>query len=202
MVTLNDSALTDELRSLRDHGASRSDLERHENLGAFQLADYDRLGYNYRMTDIQGAIGSIQMDRLAWVLERRTEIARNYDDALASFHWLAPPAVPAESTHGYQSYVCLFRPEEPTLGNVDALSDRRNKLMSKLEEVGISTRPGTHAAALQGYYKARYGYTPQDFPNAYMADRLSLSLPLYPQMTDRDQDRVLDALERAGSEVA
>jgi perosamine synthetase len=184
-------------RSLRDHGASRSDFDRHGGKAAFLLSEYHHLGYNYRMTDIQGALGCAQMDRLGSILARRAERARIYDDALMEFEWLSIPQVPDARVHGYQSYVCLFRPGEPTLENVDALHERRNELMSKLEQQGIATRQGTHAAALQDYYAEKYQLQPEMFANAYVAEKLSLALPLYPQMTDSEQQFVIDQLRQA-----
>lgn len=197
MITTKDERLDALSRSLRDHGASRSDRARHEGKGAFLLSEYNHLGYNYRMTDIQGALGCAQMDRAEWVLAERTRGARSYDRTLAGISWLAPPKVPAGYVHGYQAYVCLFRPEEPTLENVERLNAQRNRIMSTLEEWGIATRQGTHAAALQTYYVRKYGCRPEQFPNAYLAERLSLALPLYPQMTDDEQQLVFRSLERA-----
>jgi dTDP-4-amino-4,6-dideoxygalactose transaminase len=66
--------------------------------------------------------------------------------------------------------------------------------MLRLEEQGIATRPGTHAPPLQGYYRSKYGYSEQSFPAATLAQQLSLALPLYPQMTDAEQDTVCEAL--------
>src|SRR6266852_6240855 len=71
MITTADDQLATTARSLRDHGASRSDLQRHTNAASYLLADYDLLGYNFRMTDLQGAIGCVQMDRADWVLAER-----------------------------------------------------------------------------------------------------------------------------------
>src|SRR6185437_15150634 len=102
-----------------------SDHQRHSESGGFLLSDYDLLGYNYRMTDIQGALGCAQMERLSWILERRRLVAERYDEMLADFDWLRTPAVPDGSVHGYQSYVCMFRPEQPTVGNVERLHSRR-----------------------------------------------------------------------------
>lgn len=186
------------LRSLRDHGASRSDLDRHGSKAAFLLSRYEVLGFNYRLTDIQGALGASQMDKVPWIQERRAALARRYDERLARLDaWLARPTVPPEMEHGWQSYVCLFRPEPPTLANVDRLHDLRNRLMLALEDEGVSTRQGTHAAALTEYYRRRYGIGPADFPRAWIAERLSLTLPLYPQMTDAEQDYVVERLEAA-----
>ncbi len=197
MVTTGSESLDALSRSLRDHGASRSDLARHTGESAFLLSEYPHLGYNYRMTDIQGALGCAQMDRADWILGERRRRAALYDEMLAGLGWLRTQAVPEGYVHGYQAYVCLFRPEEPTAASVARLSERRNRLMSALERRGIATRQGTHAVVLQGYYESKYGLRPEQFPNAYAADRLTLALPLYPQMTDEEQARVCDALRGA-----
>ena len=195
MVTTDRPELDGMVRSLRDHGASRSDLDRHNKAG-YLLSEYNVLGYNYRMTDIQGAIGVVQMDRADGVLDARRARAARYDQLLAEIEWLERPVVPAGLVHGYQSYVALFRPEAPSLASVDALHERRNRLMAALEAEGIATRQGTHAPILQRFYRDRYGLRREDFPQSVLGDRLSLSLPLYPQMTDAEQDRVVEALLR------
>jgi len=199
MITTGQANLDELCRSLRDHGASKSDHQRHTESGGFLLSDYDMLGYNYRMTDIQGALGCAQMDRAGWILERRRLIAERYDEMLAELKWLRTPQVPHGSIHGYQSYVCLFHSEQPTPENVDRLHERRNQLMERMETDGISTRQGTHAAHLQGYYSHKYSIAPGDFPNAWIADRLSISLPLYAQMTEAEQDEVVAALKRSAN---
>ena len=180
-------------RSLRDHGASRTDLDRHERAG-YLLSEYNLLGYNFRMTDIQGALGCVQMDRADAVLSARRARAARYDRLLADVTWLERPFVPAGLVHGYQSYVLMFRPDGASIENVEALSARRNQLMARLESMGIATRQGTHSPILQGYYRNRYSLSPAAFPFSVFADRLSISLPLYPQMTDDEQDRVVEAL--------
>jgi dTDP-4-amino-4,6-dideoxygalactose transaminase len=187
------------ITSLRDHGASKSDRQRHEQSGSFLLASYPHLGYNYRLTDIQGALGSVQMTRAAALLEGRARVARRYAELLADLDWLALPTVPDGDVHGWQSYVCLFRPEAPSLANADRLHERRNALMARLESQGIATRQGTHAPTIQEFYANKYAIRPGDYPNAYIADRLSLSLPLYPQMTDAEIETVATALREAMS---
>lgn len=197
MITTQREDLDRLARSLRDHGASRSDLARHTDKAAFLLAEYNHLGYNYRMTDIQGALGCAQMGRAEWILAQRSRRARLYDEMLADVEWLETPLVPNGYVHGYQSYVCLFRPEEPTLDNLGQLHQQRNELMMRLEAKGIATRQGTHAPVILGYYTEKYGLRPEQFPNAYLADRLSLTLPLYAQMTDAEQDLVCESLREA-----
>jgi dTDP-4-amino-4,6-dideoxygalactose transaminase len=196
MVTSGSRDLAETCRSLRDHGASRTDLERHEHAG-YLLSDYDLLGYNYRMTDIQGALGCAQMDRVEMIMGARRRRAERYDEWLAGIDWLVPPHVPEGMVHGYQAYVCLFRPSTPTMAGLARMSERRNVVMAQLEAAGIATRQGTHAPVLQGFYREKYGLRPEAFPSSAMADRLTLALPLFPQMTDAEQDRVVGALRDA-----
>ena len=190
MVTTESDELASAISSLRDHGASKSDFDRHRGSGSYQLADYNMLGYNYRLTDIQAAVGSVQMDRAAWILRERIRCAESYDLLFEDAGWLRTPHTPAGFRHAYQAYVCLFQPETPTLDNVDRLHDRRNRLMMDLEAQGIATRPGTHAAFAQGFYASKYGLTRTDFPNSYLAERLSLAVPLFPQMDAADLEYV------------
>ena len=197
MLTTSRDDVDAAARSLRDHGASRSDLDRHIGTQGFLLSQYDRLGYNYRMTDIQAALGCAQMKRAEWVLAMRSRLAARYDELLADLDWLQRPVAQDGYIHGWQAYVCLFRPESPTLANVDRLHALRNGLMARLDQKGIATRQGTHAPVVQGYYVEKYGLRPEQFPNAYIADRLSLALPLYAQMTEEEQDRVVGELSRA-----
>src|SRR4029450_12895820 len=119
MLTTADGNWAQEARVLRDHGADRTDLSRHEQPRGFLLADFNRLGYNYRMTDLQAALGWAQMDRADGILGERRRRAALYDGELQALDWLVAPSTPEGNLHGYQSYVCLFRPEEPTLENLD-----------------------------------------------------------------------------------
>lgn len=201
MVLTNNEELAEKIRSLRDHGATKSDLQRHRSKRGFLMPEYNMAGYNYRMTDLQGAVGVAQMGKLQHILERRIALARRYDQALQSIEWLETPYTPEGYVHGYQSYVCLFQPEEPKMGNVEELHERRNVLMERLEDKGIATRQGTQAVHVLGYYRQKYRLQPADFPNAYLADRLSLTLPLYPQMTEAEQTLVVAELERAFTEL-
>ena len=195
MLLTGNQALAEKMRSLRDHGATVSDLQRHQGKKSYIMPEYDMVGFNYRMTDIQGAIGVAQMRKFEYLVSRRSEIARRYDDALAELNWLRTPHTPDEYIHGYQSYVCLFAPVEPTMENVEALHTQRNNLMDWLEEKDIATRQGTQAVHALGYFRKKYNLKAGDYPNAYIADRLSLALPLYAQMTTDEQDYVVQNLK-------
>ncbi|MEL6823779.1 MAG: DegT/DnrJ/EryC1/StrS family aminotransferase, partial [Calditrichota bacterium] len=165
------------------------------------LAKSDLLGFNYRMTDMQGAMGIEQLKKAQWIQKQRTDRGRRYDELLADVDWLELPHVPENCEHGYQSYVCMFKPETITMDNVDKLHDLRNDLMMRMEDIGISTRQGTHAVTTLGFYQQKYGIADKDFPNAYICDRLSLSLPLYAQMTDEEQDYVVSNMKSIAEDV-
>jgi dTDP-4-amino-4,6-dideoxygalactose transaminase len=196
MVITSDEELAHRVQSLRDHGASKSDMARHLGARSYLLPEFNMVGYNYRMTDFQGALGAVQMQRIDWILEQRTRLARNYDEALSHMEWLRPQVLPDNCRHGYQAYVCLFQPELPSVANTNALHAKRNALMDSLEAAGIATRPGTHAVHMLGYYHTKYGIEPEDFPNSYLADHLTVALPLYAQMTDDEQNYVIDHIRK------
>jgi len=201
MLITSDDWIAGRVQSLRDHGASKSDLARHQSIQSYLLPDFDVVGYNYRMTDLQGALGVAQMGRLKWILEQRARLGRRYDEALVRSDRLRSPVVPPGCRHGYQSYVCLFQPEPPAISNVGRLYARRNALMDALEAAGIASRPGTHAVHTLGFYRQKYGFKAEDFPNAYLADRLTVALPLYAQLADAEQDLVIAHLLDASARV-
>lgn len=208
MITTHSEQLSNLSRTLRDHGASRSDLERHQQTYSFLLAEYRHLGFNFRMTDIQGALGVAQMEKAPAIMSSRRSGAARYDDLLRRYDWLELPLRDPDYVHGYQSYVCLFRPEEPSMAAYESLFESRNAIMAALEVKGIITRQGTHAPPHLHYYAEKYGIKPSDFPAAYLAERLSLTLPLYAGMTSDETETVVTELGeeferhyRAGSPV-
>jgi dTDP-4-amino-4,6-dideoxygalactose transaminase len=194
MLITASEALESLARTLRDHGASRSDLDRHEHRYSFLLAEYRHLGFNFRMTDIQGALGVSQMKKAPSIMKSRRQAAGRYDELLGGIEWLDLPYRHPDYVHGQQSYVCLFRPEPPELSSCQRLFDCRNSMMASLETKGIITRQGTHAPPHLHYYADKYGITPKDFPNAYMAERLSLTLPLFAGMTVDESEMVVTEL--------
>lgn len=198
MLTTDNPEIAAKVQSLRDHGAAVSDLARHEK-GGFVLPAFDIRGYNYRMTDIQGAIGVEQMKKFPWILDKRIEKAKRYDEELKDVDWLQTPYVPKGYKHSYQSYVTLVRNpkfKRLTLDVIQELNQFRNKIMASLEEKGIATRQGTHAVHTLNYYKRKYSINDADYLNPLAADRLSMTLPLYPQMTDEEQEYVIEHIKR------
>jgi len=187
MITTNSDSLAEKLRRLRDHGAAMPDLQRHMGERPYLLADHPDAGYNQRMTDMQAALGSAQMDRAANIIAERQRLARIYDEAFAKLAWLETPAHIAGYEHGYQSYPCLFQPEDITPASVPHINTARNEWMDRLQQVGISTRPATHAVHMLAFYKQKYQLQPADYPNAYAASDCSISLPLFHGMTEGEQ---------------
>ena len=108
MITTQSDDLADKLRKLRDHGAALSDLQRHMGARPYLLADHPYAGYNQRMTDLQAALGSAQMDRAPQIVAERQRLAKVYDAALADLPWMKTPAHVAGCEHGYQSYLILY----------------------------------------------------------------------------------------------
>jgi perosamine synthetase len=192
MITTQDDELAAKLRRLRDHGAAMSDLQRHLGARPYLLADHPDAGYNQRMTDLQAALGSAQMDRASDIVLERQHLARRYDEAFANLAWLRTPVRRADYEHGYQSYPCLFQPESINPDSVSRINERRNDWMDKLQKLGISTRPATHAVHMLTFYREKYNLKPQDFPNAYAANDCSISLPLFHGMTVQEQDYVIE----------
>ena len=194
MVTTNDSNLADKIRRLRDHGAAMTDLQRHLGARPYLLADHPDAGYNQRMTDLQAAIGSAQMDRAEDIVCERQALAKNYDDAFANLDWLKTPFRGDDFEHGYQSYPCLFMPKDISLESVKKINAQRNQWMDDLQKKGISTRPATHAVHMLSFYREKYQLSPEDFPNAYAADQCSISLPLFHGMEQSEQDFVIEKM--------
>lgn len=198
MVVTSNEKIAQKVSSLRDHGAEKSDLERHKEKGGSLLPEFHHRGYNYRMTDLQAAVGVVQIKKAAAIIQQRRRIAQKYDQALKDIEGLITPYVPEGYIHGYQSYVCLFAGGCSLSGikpnKIKELNIRRNEFMARLEERGISVRQGTHAVHTLGYYKKKCRLQEKDYLNSFLADRLTVTLPLYAQMSDEEFNYVISAI--------
>ena len=194
MVTTGDETLATKIQQLRDHGAVLSDHQRHLGPKPYLLSDHIHAGYNQRMTDLQGALGSSQMDRAEAIIIERRDLAARFETAFAGLDWLRTPVAPKGFGHGYQSYPCMFRPDDITPSSVETINAERNTWMEELQARGVSTRPATHAVHMLTFYKKKYGLTSTDFPMAYAANHCSISLPLFHGMKDEEVEYVIDAV--------
>jgi dTDP-4-amino-4,6-dideoxygalactose transaminase len=180
MITTADPELAERLRGLRAHAASSSALARHQS-GTTDIEEYPEVGYNYRMTDIQGAIGLAQMRRLDGILAQRRRLAQRYHQRLAAVEGVEVPREPEGYTHTYQSYCVRLRP------------GARDRAMADLAAEGIATRRGVMAIHLEPAYRD----AGTRLPETEAAARDTLLLPLYVGMTEAEQDDVVDALRRS-----
>lgn len=186
LVSTNDYRLASLLNSYRNHGAAGLKPDEIDNPKPWSMARFPYLGFNYRLSDIQGAIGCAQMDKLEGVLEFRRECAKRYDTLLKDKFYITTPSDPyGTEGHSYQSYVTRI---------IDGGKELRNKIMEALAEAEIQTRPGTHAVHRQEYFATKYGLSPSDFPNAAMSEDTTITLPIFPRMALEDQKRVVSII--------
>jgi len=183
MITTDDERLADKARILRATGASISDLVRHKARGALVQQYYD-VGYNYRMTDIQAAVGLVQFGKIQAILEKRARQARRYDEALAAWDEVVPPYVPEYATHAYTSYLIRLR---------EGCGVSRDDLLRHMAEHGVSCRIGIQPLHHEPYYlESCRGLR---LPITEEAARSTLFLPIFPGLTEAQQDRVIRVLE-------
>lgn len=187
MLTTNNDDIAAHLDKLRNHGASISEEQRHQGPKPYILSAFDIVGYNYRMTDLQGALGTVQIKKLDQFIDERQQWADYYFDNLKDISWLRTPEVPEGYKHGWQSYVLFIDEEKSPL--------KRNDMMEALQQKGIATRPGTHAVHMLGAYANTFNLRPSDFPEAYAADQYSMSIPLHNKMVKADFDYIITALK-------
>lgn len=207
MVTTQIDSLAASFRRMRDHGAEISDLQRHLGPKPFLLPDFPDAGFNYRMTDFQGALGSAQMNRADEIVSQRRQLASVYDAAFSVLDWLETPYSSPIHGHSYQSYACLFRPDDvrSAIQNRDfsalrKINLKRDAWMEALSEAGISTRPATHAVHMLKYYREKYGQAPESLIGAYAAYLCSISLPLFHGMTRDEQAYVVSLVQSSAFE--
>jgi dTDP-4-amino-4,6-dideoxygalactose transaminase len=187
MVTTNDDALAERVNMLRNHGAGVSEEQRHRGERPYLMPEFNLLGYNYRMTDLQGAVGLIQLEKLDRLIDERQQWAEYYFRELAGLPWLRLPVPPEGYRHGWQAFVCYVDEGRAPLP--------RNEIMERLQARGISSRPGTHAVHMLGYYRDRFGLGAGDFPVARDCDRFTLAIPLHNRMSEGDYEYVVQQLK-------
>ena len=181
IITTDDLAIAEKLRRFRHHGMSVSDIERHMS-NRIIIETYPEIGYNYRMTDMQAAMGIEQIRKLPFIIEKRRQIAGVYDTELRKISHIKVPGVPLYAYHNYQSYWIELLDSSPV---------RRDILMTKLLEKGITTRRGIMAIHLEKSYS---GYK-ASLPETERITGNTLLLPIYPTMTADEQEYVINCIK-------
>jgi len=180
MLTTNNAEYDRVFRLLRQHGMNLSDLTRHHSKEVI-FEDYITTGYNFRMTDIQAAVGIEQLKRLPRIVERRRRLASVYHERLAGIKGLHIPSEPDYAKTNWQSYVVRLD---------DCFSQK--EVMQGLKNAGINTRRGIMCAHLEPPYSK--AWLKGSLPNSEAAQQQSIILPLYPSMNESDQGKVTDTL--------
>ncbi|MEY8197894.1 MAG: DegT/DnrJ/EryC1/StrS family aminotransferase [Colwellia sp.] len=187
MVTSNNSELNQRMDQLRNHGATISEEQRHKGPKPYILPDFNMVGFNYRMTDLQGSVGLIQLPKLDSFIDERAKWADFYRQELADISWLSLPEEPENGRHGWQSFVTFVKP--------DLAPMPRNDIMEYLQEKGIATRPGTHSLHMLSVYKDMFGFADSDFPGARDCNDYTMAIPLHNRMSEEDYVYVVSAIK-------
>ena len=185
-VATNDGALAKKIRKLRHHGVSGTASSRYGQL--YQHWDMEEFGRKYIMDDIHAALLVKQLQRLDDYLKRREDICQRYEGELSAIPGIQIPEVKGKSARHLQS--------------IWVAAEHRDAMLASLQKQGVGV--GVHYRAIHtlSYYRQRYKYQAEDFPNAYRIGSRTLSLPLYPKLRDDEIDYVLNSVKRVSKEFS
>ena len=184
MVTTNSIVYRDRLTLLRQHGLIAGSYERN-NSGKKFSGEHTEIGYNYRMTDIQAAIGLAQLEKLDYIVAERNRIAGIYRKELSSVEWLELPETPPDCVSNYQSFAVTVRKDSPF---------SRDFIAGELNRAGIAAMKGVMTAHRETAYKNLYGEI--SLPVTESASDSSLLLPIFVPMTDNEVWFVIKSLRQ------
>jgi len=180
-----DPELIEKARIMSLHGMSRDAWKRYSVEGSWYY-EVVCAGFKYNMTDIQAALGLWQLKKLPRFQERRRAIVRRYHEAFSQFEELQIPIERPGVEHAWHLYVLRL--------NLESLTIDRSRFIEEIRARNIGTSVHFIPIHLHPYYREKYGYKPDDFPVAYHEYQRIISLPLYPRMTDRDVNDVIEAV--------
>jgi len=184
MIVTSDAALAARLRRLREHGMDVSAADRHRSSQPV-IEHYTEVGFNFRMTDIQAAVGLVQLGRLSAIIARRRELAQRYTRLLSGLAGVQTIRDPDYGSTNFQSFWILL-PEDAAV--------TRDDLLRLLAESGVSARRGIMAAHLEPAY---HGFSTGPLPVTERLTAHTLILPLFHEMTGAEQDLVVSVLSGA-----
>lgn len=173
MITTSDESIAERIAVLRSHGAVR---------GSHFMSFIDA-GFNYRLSDVHAAIGVVQMSRLDGILAARRSLADEYATRLRGIAGVTAPTTPPGLEHSFQSYVAVL---------ADGID--RDAVIDAMRARGVETTLGTYSMHLQPYFRERFAIDDAQLPVATRIHHQALTLPLYPQLTINDLDRISEAL--------
>ena len=186
-VTTNDEKLYQKLCMLRSHGVTKDEDVLTKNPGPWYY-EMHSLGFNYRMTDMQAALGVSQLNKLDFFKKRRREVIAMYNKAFADMRYLKTPYEPENVCSCFHLYVTQI--------DFESLGKSRAQVMKELRDKGIGTQVHYIPVPTQPYYKKTFGYKDGDYPIAEKYYEQELSLPLYPGLSDDDIQSVINAIHK------
>lgn len=179
-ITTNNYDLYKKLECLRTHGITKENMKENPGPWYYEMQD---LGYNYRITDIQAALGISQLKKIDNFIKRRREILEKYNKAFMGIDWLETPYEKNKGISAFHLYVLKI--------NFSKINKTRKQVMDLLKSKNIGTQVHYIPVYLQEYYKNNFNYKIGDFPKAERYYEQALSIPLYPMMTDKDVEYVI-----------
>src|SRR2546422_8750922 len=180
--------LAERLRTMRHHGIRYPDRARPWRY------EIDVPGHNYRLTDFQAALGLSQLGKLERFWERRDQLARRYRERLAASPFVKLPALPMDRRHGWHLFLVLLR--------LDRLTVDRDTILQALRAENIGATLHYALVYRHPFYRERFKYGPGLCPVAESVEQRLVTLPLFPAMTEQDQDDVLRALDKVFAHYA
>ncbi len=217
MITTDNDEWAERMRIMSLHGISKDAWKRYTAEGSWYY-EIIAPGYKYNLTDIAAALGLAQLKKANKFWKRRIEIARMYTEALKEIDAIETPPAGCEfkeiehakklrnyeNPNDVSSDLLNFITSEPQVKkswhlyviklNLDRLTIDRNRFIEELKQRGIGTSVHFIPLHIHPYYKKTYGYKPDDYPVAYETYKRIISLPIYPRMTDKDVEKVIDAV--------
>lgn len=187
-VTTRDEAITKQMMLARFHGMDR---EAWNRFGKSGQQDYQIIfpGLKYNMMDIQAALGLHQLKRLDNFIEKRQHLAKRYYEKLSDWDvWQLPTTPDYEHLHAWHLFAPLINPEKAGMS--------RSEFMTKMKENNVGTGLHYQAVHLYPYYREHYGFKEGDFPHAETIGERVVSLPLFPSMTEAEQDLVVEVMHK------
>ena len=186
MVVTRRKDLADRISIMRSHGIDRPVWNRYTDAAASWYYEVTAPGYKYNLPDLLAAVGRVQLGRAMDLLSMRCKIAERYDKAFASLTSLiifTPGS--AQELHARHLYTVRLKDAE-----------NRNTFIESLRKEGIGTSVHFIPLHIMPYYRERYHLQPEDFPHTYRRFRETVSLPIWPGMTDEQTDRVIEAVKK------
>jgi dTDP-4-amino-4,6-dideoxygalactose transaminase len=185
MIVTRNPEIAQRCKIMRQHGISPSSFDRYTSTSPGWFYEVMAPGFKYGMTDLAASLGIHQLRRAWDLMKRREKMAIRYDKAFRDLPVILPPHAPAGDLHAWHLYVIRLT-ADAKIG--------RDRFIELMTEKGIGCSVHFIPLHLHPYWRDRYKFEPEDFPNAYHAYQRTVSLPLYTKMTESDQERVIAAV--------